>query len=336
MPFISDFVGPQNPVPSWPKRGPGSLRRTSTIDTHGADSGDVDVDLRARDIYTYTTAAIEIRAQCELRAHLSNRVIERLASTPDDDRLDRFRKCLVGPGFRNVVGEVLGNEAGRATLLNLLLDDWPGAALVAGYGAQHALITRGEELPVDDGVAERMTGICSGFAPTSSVVSFVRTNKLMPNAPGPLAPDLTCDDPGGMHAVEPLPPHSMRRLRRLDLHPRCAESVEFDAHFRDSHVDGASVQTVVHEYTVSGTVELPTRTITELTAAVRVLPWRECPGALGSATRVRGMALTELRQRIRSEFVGTSTCTHLNDTLRCLGDLDALIELQDLDSLSAL
>jgi hypothetical protein len=80
---------------------------------------------------------------------------------------------------------------------------------------------------------------------------------------------------------------------------------------------------------------LPTRTITQLRAAVRVLPWLECPGALGSAARVQGMALNELRPRIRSEFVGTSTCTHLNDTLRCLGDLDALIELRAQDSLTA-
>jgi hypothetical protein len=36
------------------------------------------------------------------------------------------------------------------------------------------------------------------------------------------------------------------------------------------------------------------------------------------------MRIPELRQRIRGEFVGTSTCTHLNDTLRALGDVAAL------------
>lgn len=35
------------------------------------------------------------------------------------------------------------------------------------------------------------------------------------------------------------------------------------------------------------------------------------------------------RNRIRTEFVGTSTCTHLNDTLRSLGDLGALLDLRD-------
>jgi hypothetical protein len=102
----------------------------------------------------------------------------------------------------------------------------------------------------------------------------------------------------------------------------------FDAHFRDSHVDDSGVETIVHEYTVAGSVDTSTRTITSVTADVRVLPWRECPGAIGSADRVRGMGLSELRERIRGEFVGTTTCTHLNDTLRCIADLDALLEMR--------
>ena len=88
------------------------------------------------------------------------------------------------------------------------------------------------------------------------------------------------------------------------------------------------METIVHEYTVVGSVDVATRTITSVTAHVRVLPWQECPGAIGSAARVQGMMLSELRGRIRGEFVGTSTCTHLNDTLRAIGDLDALLELR--------
>jgi len=61
---------------------------------------------------------------------------------------------------------------------------------------------------------------------------------------------------------------------------------------------------------------------------VRVLPWQECPGAIGSAARIRGMTLSQMRDRIRGEFVGTTTCTHLNDTLRAVADLDALLDLR--------
>ena len=38
------------------------------------------------------------------------------------------------------------------------------------------------------------------------------------------------------------------------------------------------------------------------------------------------MTLSDMRGRIRGEFVGTTTCTHLNDTLRAIADLDALLE----------
>jgi hypothetical protein len=124
----------------------------------------------------------------------------------------------------------------------------------------------------------------------------------------------------------------MRRYRRLDLRPVDDPAANcpalFDAHFRDSHLDGDGVETIVHEYTVTGSVDTLTRTITSVTAEVRVLPWQECPGAIGSAARVQGMPLRELRARIRGEFVGTSTCTHLNDTLRAIGDLDALLDLR--------
>jgi hypothetical protein len=116
----------------------------------------------------------------------------------------------------------------------------------------------------------------------------------------------------------------MRRFRRLDLGP----DEGFSAHFRDSHVDGDGVETIVHEYTVAGSLDPSTRTITSIDASVQVLPWQECPRAIGSAARVEGMTLFDMRSRIRTEFVGTSTCTHLNDTLRALADLDALLDLR--------
>jgi len=34
-----------------------------------------------------------------------------------------------------------------------------------------------------------------------------------------------------------------------------------------------------------------------------------------------------LRRHIRDTFLGTSTCTHLNDTLRSLEDIPALLRL---------
>jgi hypothetical protein len=66
-----------------------------------------------------------------------------------------------------------------------------------------------------------------------------------------------------------------------------------------------------------------------------VLPWVECPGALASADRLTDMPVAELRDHVRREFKGTSTCTHLNDTLRSLGDVDVLVDGLSADAGSA-
>jgi hypothetical protein len=36
------------------------------------------------------------------------------------------------------------------------------------------------------------------------------------------------------------------------------------------------------------------------------------------------MSVADLRRRVRQEFTGVSTCTHLNDLLRSLADVGAL------------
>jgi len=310
MPFVTDIVGPQRPVRSWPPLLPGALRRTSTIDTHPAGTGESSVDLRARDI------SADVLGEVRMRAHLTDRVIDDI-----DNGLDALVGNRVGPGFRSTVGKLFPEEVRGATLLHLLLDDWVGAALVSGYAVQHAAINLGIEEKIGPGVADHMAGICAGFASDASLVPYAKRNGTIPSVHGPLAPSL---DGLEMHAVEPLRAHGMRRLRRLDLNPDDG----FSAHFRDSHVDGDGVETIVHEYTVVGELDTSTRTVTSVDASVQVLPWQECPGAIGSAARVAGMTLADMRARIRTEFVGTSTCTHLNDTLRALADLDALLNLR--------
>jgi Protein of unknown function (DUF2889) len=321
MPFVTDIAGPQRPVQTWPPLVVGALRRTSTIDTHPAGTGNSDVDLRARDVVASAPDTVHVLGELGVRAHLTERVIDDIAATPRDGRLAQLLGKRVGPGFRSTVGKLFPEELQRASLLHLLLDDWVGAALVSGYSVQHAAINLGVEEKLPAGTADHMAGICAGFAADASLVPYAKRNGTIPSVHGPVAPPL---DPLGLHTVEPLRPHGMRRLRTLDLGP----ADEFDAHFRDSHVDDDGVATIVHEYTVEGAIDASTRTITSVAATVRVLPWQECPGAIGSATRIRGMSLSELRDRIRGEFVGTSTCTHLNDTLRAIADLGALIDLR--------
>ncbi|KAA0110779.1 DUF2889 domain-containing protein [Mycolicibacterium sp. P1-5] len=317
MPFVTDIVGPQQPVTEWPSLRPGMLRRTSTIDTRPQNSHTADAQLRARDTRADSSGNHEVLDDVVVLARLTDRVIDEISG--DDPRLTRLRGATVAHGFRAIVRELLGSDAARSPALYLLLDDWVGATLVTGYGAHHADITGGVEWPMSDAMSDHLTGVCSGFASDASAVEFTRRNMLMPCVRGPLAPSL-----GAMHPVEPLRPHGMRRMRRLDVRPNGA-TAGFDAHFRDSHADAEGVETIVHEYTAVGEIDVAAQSISGLTAEARVLPWQECPGALASAQRVVGMAVADLRDRIRTEFTGISTCTHLNDTLRSLTDAHALL-----------
>ena len=94
--------------------------------------------------------------------------------------------------------------------------------------------------------------------------------------------------------------------------------------FRDSHTAGDGRTTVIHEYDVELTVTPGLWQVTSCVATARVLPWVECPAAVGSAGRLVGQSLTDLRAHVRSKFTGTSTCTHLNDQLRSLADVPRL------------
>ncbi len=94
--------------------------------------------------------------------------------------------------------------------------------------------------------------------------------------------------------------------------------------FATATSDEDGVETVLHEYTVKGNADAGSGRIVSVAARAQVLPWLECPGAVASAERLAGMELSSLRPTIRNEFVGRSTCTHLNDSLRSLADISAL------------
>ena len=186
-----------------------------------------------------------------MRAHLADRVIDDIASDPHDDAAG----AAVGqPGRARVPldGRQAASRRGRSgpSLLHLLLDDWVGAALVSGYAVQHAAITLGIEEKLPAGTADNMAGICAGFAQDASLVPYARRNGTIPSVHGPVAPPLDAD--GDAHASNRCARTACAGSARLDLGPVDAGSADFDAHFRDSHVDGDGVETIVHEYTVDG------------------------------------------------------------------------------------
>jgi hypothetical protein len=57
----------------------------------------------------------------------------------------------------------------------------------------------------------------------------------------------------------------------------------------------------------------------------RILPGPDCPGAVASAQLVVGQPLASLRAFVRGAMRDDTICTHLNDQLRSLADVPALV-----------
>jgi len=338
--LLPDAAGPHDPAPTTPPRRPGSIRRTSSIDTFRPDGirGDLDITARARDLRTDVVDSPTVVAEAELRLRLdgATRTILSATSVPVLAGLDSLTGMAVGPGFRAKVNEVMPDERVSGSLLYLLLDDLPGATLVSGYAMQRGGLF--EESGPGSGPGPRATAmataqlaavdLCAGWARDSVMMETIRTKGVIPTPMGPPAPTLEpVDDPWAWHAMGPLAPHAMRRRRRLDVQAPGdpADPYRVDVHFRDSHVDAEGVETVLHEYSVDGAIDGVEERVVDMAARAHVLPWTECPGAVASAGRLAGMPLAGLRSQVRKELTGTSTCTHLNDMLRSLSDVPLLM-----------
>lgn len=319
--------GIHEPTHATPRRLPGSVRRTSSIDMT-RDPGSMDpvyLSGRARDLQTARdgTTTEAGRARLEATIEMIARVVHHLEVEPAVANMH-----LVGApamsGFRAAVDKAAPELRHRRDLRYTLLDDVPVATLVSGHAlsASGALgnATKSGYLPVADQ--------CAGFVTGGLLMTSFKSGDPAV-VTGPTAPALEDPaDPLAWHDMAPLPIHGMRRRRRLDVHQGSdSPAISIDAMFRDSYVGVDGTETIIHEYTLDASADADTGIILSSKAVPRVLPWQECPGAVASATQILGMRLDELGIRVRQELFGTSTCTHLNDLLRSLADAAALIPL---------
>jgi hypothetical protein len=322
-------AGPADPVTPAPARPRASVRRTSTIDTHRPEGllGPPVVEARARDLWTAADGTAEVLDTARIGAHLDGpqHHLSAIESSPDVPGLQDLLGAVVGPGFRAKVDAAVPELAGTGSLLYLLLDDMPGATLVSGYAMLHGGVVGNV---VHDEYLDARGDLCAGWAVDASMMTIIRETGINPTPHGPEAPPLTDgDDELAIHPTEPLEPFGMRRLRRLDVMapPSAGAPHPVAVFFRDTHVDADGHETIVHEYSVDLRVDASTRSVVDIVARADVLPWKECPGAIASAARLAGRPLADLRPWVRATFVGTSTCTHLNDVLRGIADVDRLI-----------
>jgi hypothetical protein len=316
--------GTQAPILGTPPRAAGSIRRTSTIDTWRPDGVDGPVHLRARarDLATGADGAPEVLGEAALDVVATDDLVVTLLSTPAVPSLDALLGTSLRRGFRARAAAAAPHEFAGRTLTGLLLDDLVGAFLVNGYGGTRM---PGYE-PPDIGTAmARQQDICAGWRAGGTIMVEIDRGRPPPDVAGPPAQDLTRpDDPWSWHELGPLAAHHMRRARRIDVLP--GRPAPVDAYFRDSHVNHDGFHSSIHEYSVHAHVQ--DGLFTDIEAIPHALPWVECPSAIRSAPALAGTPVADLRARVRADFVGVGTCTHLNDMLRSLEDLHVLVDLR--------
>jgi len=212
------------------------------------------------------------------------------------------------------------NERVSGSVRYQLLDDLPTALMLSGR------VLRAEGLGLNMNPSQLPIDICAGWATGSTLLAGL-TEKGPPLHLGPVAPPLKpADDILGWHQFGSLEPNATRRHRRLDIWED-GQAGHVEGFFRDSFADADGAETVVHEYTVHALVDPGTSRFITCAADAGPLPYPECPSAVASAQRLDGLSVGGLRRSVRDDFVGPSTCTHLNDTLRSLEDVGALLRL---------
>jgi hypothetical protein len=261
-------------------------------------------------------------------------------ASPPIEGIDALIGRGAGGGYRKYLNELVEHHDLAGSLQFQLLDVLSGASLVSGYAPQLALAHRDDGGPVEE-IAEAadatqimlaMGDVCAGWRSGGTIMSSVETIGRPPMLQGPVAPALDdLGDEGAWHdAAHDMEPNGMRRIRRIDVvHGEPSAPLSIDTMFRDTHMDRGGTVTIVHEYHLAAEVDPDTFTVLSIDATPRVLPYHECPEAAASARRVVGTTTTGLRARTRAEFVGASTCTHLNDVLRALEDVELLARAID-------
>jgi hypothetical protein len=285
--------------------------------------GPVRVVARARDLLTGADGGTTVLATAHLDAeieYLPNRVVTRIALDPSHPGVVRLVGVPASAGFRQAVEAAMPGERASRTVRYQLLDDLPTALLVSGYAVQMggAWVRR-------KGPRLQHPNMCAGWVSGGTMLSGMTEEGRPPPHRGPLAPDIESpEDPLAWHHMDTLPSDGMRRRRRIDVW-REGKDALIDCFFRDSHVDSEGAETLLHEYSLRAEFDPRTQRFVRCEAHVGALPWPECPNAAASAGRLSGAPAEGLRAWVRETFVGTTTCTHLNDTLRSLEDVGSLL-----------
>ncbi len=321
---VPDDLKPRGSVASAPPRRPGSVRRTTTMDFTWPDglAGDTVLDGRARDLRTNRDGTPTVLAQAALRMVTDpRRIIREISSAPGVAGLPSLAGESAMSGYRRRLAAT-GAPSAAGTPVYQLLDDIPGATLVSGAAWQR-WYDMDVYLELKADVSQRvMTDVCTGYQQGSSALQADGTLRWRQDRQPAVNIDAV-DDDLGWHPHPSPPGVTMRRARRIDAWAD-GPVIHVDAFFQDSSTLPEGGRQSIHEYTLTAQADLETGMVRAVAPVARVLPYDECPLAVGHVAALTGLSLAGLRGAVLERLRGPLGCTHLNDMLRALADVPAL------------
>lgn len=234
-----------------------------------------------------------------------------------------------GGHLREVLARELPAELAGGTPLYLLLDDFSGASLVAGWAwscwsDEQTRQERQRQAAAAAGRRGKMAGVCAGFRPGSTALLSDGTPDSTVQSNARVGPLVRADDPIGWHELAVQSGVAMRRARRIDAW--LDGVIHIDAGFQDSSTSPDGGRIAIHEYQVSATADPVSFRLLTLEADARVLPYGECLAAAANVSRILGSAIGDLRLAVVETFPKVLGCTHLNDVLRSLAEVPQMLD----------
>ncbi len=325
------FPWSRNPIGSAPLRRPGSVRRTSTIDTEWPDGYGKPMRMRghARDVWTPAEGGAPVvlaEDSYTITASLRREILS-IETSPDRPHAQELVGIRAGGESRAALTRIMATDRLAGTPLYLILDDFAGASLVAGWVWSNwvddwAALMERTGARKTSGRGGNMEGVCTGLSPGSSALrpeGGAIGGQSRTRVPSLINPD----DPAGWHDLNVQQGIGMRRARRIDVWADRG-GWAIDVGFQDSGTapDGGE-RIAIHEYHVTAWVI--EGVLTDLVVDPRILPFRECPGAVVHAQRMLGKPLVEMRAAVLETLPGTLGCTHLNDVLRSMAEVPMMM-----------
>ena len=316
---------PNDSVVGTPDRHPGSVRRTAHINVTwpGGEGAPMRLTGRGRDLLTPSSGDPQPIAYDEMDMEVDEQLIASVEVRPAREGV----KALVGSHssrrFRSSLDAALPGERAAGTPLYFMLDDIAILSRIGGIAwSQHrppALPQDTEDSEELNAVRERIRrgpALCSGLRPGGyNAISFEK--KISWPHHFRIAGDLSNpDDPWAWHELG----------RVVDVW-RDADSIEVDAHYRDSVWGDHHTELSLHEYSLRATINPKSHALLSVAVMPRVLPFPECPSASQHATSLVGTMVDDFRASVNESLRGLECCTHLNDMLRGLAEVPALAQL---------